>query len=193
MTSIWPIIPALFLVLLASYYSQNYAGILASPLTHTHAHTTYRGPCHYHKVTIYATGFAERGLIHTQFQDTCVLKLSVYKTPFSKSDKWWWKVHFSSPFVSYINGRTAHVYIAEGWTVLVCFHSGLFLKLVWCPQVLGWHSNDPIFPKAWQADSLLWFITWLADEFGHGFSCFMWYVKVKMAPMEVIWLFLVKK
>ena len=33
MTSIWPIIPALFLVLLASYYSQNYAGILASPLS----------------------------------------------------------------------------------------------------------------------------------------------------------------
>ena len=32
MTSISPIIPALFLVLLASYYSQNYAGILASPL-----------------------------------------------------------------------------------------------------------------------------------------------------------------
>ena len=32
MTSIWPIIPALFLVLLASYYSQNYAGILASLL-----------------------------------------------------------------------------------------------------------------------------------------------------------------
>ena len=33
MISIYPIIPALFLVLLASYYSQNYAGILASPLT----------------------------------------------------------------------------------------------------------------------------------------------------------------
>ena len=32
MTSIWPVIPALFLILLASYYSQNYAGILASPL-----------------------------------------------------------------------------------------------------------------------------------------------------------------
>ena len=32
MTSIWPIIPALFLVLLASCYSQNYAGILSSPL-----------------------------------------------------------------------------------------------------------------------------------------------------------------
>ena len=32
MTSVWPIIPALFLVHLASYYSQNYAGILASPL-----------------------------------------------------------------------------------------------------------------------------------------------------------------
>ena len=34
MTSIGPIIiPELFLVLLASYYSHNYAGILASPLT----------------------------------------------------------------------------------------------------------------------------------------------------------------
>ena len=32
MISIRPIIPALFLVLLASYYSQNYAGILASTL-----------------------------------------------------------------------------------------------------------------------------------------------------------------
>ena len=32
MTLISPIIPALFLVLLASYYSQNYVGILASPL-----------------------------------------------------------------------------------------------------------------------------------------------------------------
>ena len=30
--SVWPIIPALFSVLLAPYYSQNYAGILASPL-----------------------------------------------------------------------------------------------------------------------------------------------------------------
>ena len=36
MTSICPIIPALFLVLLASYYSQNYAGILASPLAMIH-------------------------------------------------------------------------------------------------------------------------------------------------------------
>ena len=35
MTSIWPIILVLFLVLLASYYSQNYVGILASPLTIT--------------------------------------------------------------------------------------------------------------------------------------------------------------
>ena len=35
MTSIRPIIPALFLVLLASYYSQNYAGILVSPLVVT--------------------------------------------------------------------------------------------------------------------------------------------------------------
>ena len=32
MQKLYNIIPALFLVLLASYYSQNYAGILASPL-----------------------------------------------------------------------------------------------------------------------------------------------------------------
>ena len=36
MTSIWLIIPALFLVVLAAYYSQNYAGILASPLSMLH-------------------------------------------------------------------------------------------------------------------------------------------------------------
>ena len=60
------------------------------------------------------------------------------------------KTHFSSPYVSYISGSTAHVFnTAESWTV--CFHSGLFLKPVWCPQVLGWPSNGPIFP--WQADS----------------------------------------
>ena len=36
-----------------------------------------------------------------------------------------------------------------------------------------------------------WLTTWMADEFGLAFSCFMWYMEVKMAPMEVIWLFLV--
>ena len=35
-------------------------------------------------------------------------------------------------------------------------------------------------------------VTRLVDEFDHGFSCFMWHVEVKMAPMEVIFLFLVK-
>ena len=29
----------------------------------------------------------------------------------------------------------------------------------------------------------------LADKFGHEFSCFVRYVEVKMAPMDVIWLF----
>ena len=99
------------------------------------------------------------------------------------------KTHFSSLFVSYINGSTAHVFnTAEGVTTF--FHSGLFLKPIWHPQVLGWHSNGPIFP--WQADSRLWFTTRLADKFGHGFSYFVWHLEVKMAPMEVIWLFLVK-
>ena len=96
---------------------------------------------------------------------------------------------FSLPFVSYINGPAAHVFnTAEGWTV--CFHSSLFLKPVWCPQVLRWLLNGPIFP--WQADSWLWMTTRLADQFGHGFSCTVWHVEVKLAPMEVISLFLVK-
>ena len=39
------------------------------------------------------------------------------------------KIHFSSPSVSYISAPTPHVFnTAEGWTV--CFNSGLFLKLV---------------------------------------------------------------
>ena len=84
---------------------------------------------------------------------------------------------------------TARVFnTAEGWTV--CFHSGLFIKPVWCPRVLRWPSNGPIFPR--QADSWLWFTKRLADEFVHGFSCFVWHVEVKMAPMEVIWLFFSK-
>ena len=70
------------------------------------------------------------------------------------------KTHISLPFVSYINAPTAHLFnTAEGWTV--CFHSGLFLQSVWRPRVLGWPSNNPIFP--WQADSQLWITTrdWL--------------------------------
>ena len=99
------------------------------------------------------------------------------------------KTHFSSPSISYINGPTTHVFnTAEGWTV--CFHLGLFLKPVWCPRVLGWPLNGPIFP--WQTDSWLWITTRLADEFVHGFTCFVWHVEVKMGPIEVIWLFLVK-
>ena len=79
------------------------------------------------------------------------------------------KTHFLSPFVSYINGPTVHVlYTVKGWTV--CFHSGLFLKSVWCPWVLRWTLNGPIFP--WQADNWLWITTRLADEFVHGFRCF---------------------
>ena len=99
------------------------------------------------------------------------------------------KTHFSSPFDSYINKPTAHVFnTAEGW--IVCFHGGLFLKPVCHSLVLGWPSNGLIFP--WQAYSQLWFTTRLADEFGHGFSYFVWYVEVKMASVDAIWLFLVK-
>ena len=40
-----------------------------------------------------------------------------------------------------------------------------------------------------QEDSWLWFISSLADEFSYGFSCFVWYADLKMAPMDTIWLF----
>ena len=97
--------------------------------------------------------------------------------------------HFSSPSVSYINTPIAQVFnAAEGWTVY--FHSGLFLNPVRCPWVLGWPSNGPVFP--WQADSWLWIITGLAEDFVHGFNCFVWHVEVNMAPVEAIGLFLVK-
>ena len=93
------------------------------------------------------------------------------------------KTYFSLSSVSYMIALTAHVFnTAEGRTV--CFYLGLFLKPVWHPQLFAWPSNAPIFP--WEADSWLWITTWLADEFGYGFSCFVWHVKVKMALMEVI-------
>ena len=99
------------------------------------------------------------------------------------------KTHFSSSFVSNINEPTAHVFnTAEGWTF--CFHSGLFLKPVWCPWALRWLPNSPIYH--WQADSQLWVTTQLVDGFVYEFSCFAWHVEVKIAPMEAIWLFLVK-
>ena len=96
------------------------------------------------------------------------------------------KTHFSSPSISYFNEPTAHVFnTAEGWTV---FLSGFFKPVT--SMSAWWPLNGPI--SSWQADSRLWITTWLADEFGHGFSCFVWHVEVKMAPMVVISLFLVK-
>ena len=99
------------------------------------------------------------------------------------------KTHFSLPFDNCINGPTAHVFkYCLRLNSLLSLRA--VLKPVWYPWVLGWSSNDPIF--SWQADSWLWFTTRLADEFGHGLNCFVWHMEVKMAPMEVIWLFLVK-
>ena len=75
------------------------------------------------------------------------------------------KTHFLLPFVSYIIWPTAHVFnTAECWTV--CFHSGLFFKPVWHPQVLGWTLNGITSLGKQTAD---WITTRLADEFGHGF------------------------
>ena len=72
-----------------------------------------------------------------------------------------YNTHFSLPSVSYINAPTGHLFNAAE-VLTVCFHSGLFLKLVWHPEVLGWPLNGPIFP--WQADSRLWITTWLFDK-----------------------------
>ena len=53
------------------------------------------------------------------------------------------KTHLLLPFDSYINETTAHVLnTAKGWTI--CFHSGIFLKPIWCPQVFKWPSNIPL-------------------------------------------------
>ena len=71
-----------------------------------------------------------------------------------------------------------------------CFCCGLFLRLVRRPRVYESPSNGCISP--WQADSWLLFTTQLADEFSHGFNYFVWYVEVKMTPMDAIWLVLVK-
>ena len=99
------------------------------------------------------------------------------------------KTHFSSPAISYINAPTGYLFTTtESWTV--CFHTGLFLNPVWHSWVLGQPLNGSIF--LWQADSRLWITTRLADEFAYGFSCFVWHVQVKKAPMVVISLFLVK-
>ena len=64
----------------------------------------------------------------------------------------------------------------------------LLFQPAWCPLVLGWPLNDPIFP--WQADSRLWFTTWLPDEFGRGFNCVT--CGGENVPMDAIWLLLVK-
>ena len=65
-----------------------------------------------------------------------------------------------------------------------CFYLGLFLRLVRSLWVLGWPLND--FLSSWQARSQLYFVIWLADEFVHGFSCFVWLAEVKMALMDTI-------
>ena len=71
-----------------------------------------------------------------------------------------------------------------------CFCCGLFLGPVRRPRVFGWPSNGYISldkqtagcnsPHDWPG------------VFGHGFSCFVWYVEVKITPMDAIWLVLVK-
>ena len=68
-----------------------------------------------------------------------------------------------------------------------CFCCSLFMRLVIRPRALGLPSNGCISP--WQADSCQAVIHhttgWLVD---HGFSWFVWYVEVKMVPMDAIWL-----
>ena len=65
-----------------------------------------------------------------------------------------------------------------------CFWCGLFLRLVGHSRVLRSPLNGSISP--WQADSRLCFITWLAYEFGHGVSCFVWNLELKTASSDAI-------
>ena len=70
-----------------------------------------------------------------------------------------------------------------------CFCCGLFLRLSRCclqmPPYSPWQVRR-------QPTVIHHMTQWAADEFGHGFSCYVWYVEVKTAPMDAIWLFLVK-
>ena len=99
-----------------------------------------------HKLITKHTLHSRVKLIITQNLDCCfpkmwpdLLKAVLYTHSF--------KTHFLSPFVSYINGPTAHVLnTAEAWTG--CFHSGLFFKPVWHPQVLVLSLNGPRLPLA---------------------------------------------
>ena len=100
------------------------------------------------------------------------------------------KIHFSPSNNSCTHWLTIQAGI-DAESCVGCFCCGLFLRPVRCPRVLGSSSNGYISP--WQADSRLYFTTRLADEFGYGFSCFVWYVMVKMAPMDAIWLVLVRR
>ena len=117
------------------------------------------------------------------------LKKCIYVTGFAKKVLYMhsFKEHLLSPFDSYMNGPTAHVFnTTENQTV--CFHSGLFSSLSDVHRCSGGIQMALSFLDKQTAD---WLMTWMADEFGLGFSCFVWHMEVKMAPMEVIWLFLV--
>ena len=67
------------------------------------------------------------------------------------------------------------------------FTRAFFLSMSDIHKYSTWSLNSPIF--SWQTDSRLWIITQLVNEFGHKFCHFVWYVEVKMASVEVKWLF----
>ena len=98
------------------------------------------------------------------------------------------KIHFSPSHDS----CTYYIANISGWyqcwklpRLLCC---GLFLSPVRYPRVLGWSLNGSI--SSGLTASLLWITTRLAGKVEHGCSCFVCYVELKIAPADVIWLFL---
>ena len=74
--------------------------------------------------------------------------------------------------------------VAQATFAVACFWGLLDIyKCLGCLQM----ASYPLDKQTASCNS-----TWLAVEFGHKFSCFVWYVEVKMASMDAIWWFLVK-
>ena len=96
------------------------------------------------------------------------------------------KSHFSLPFDKYNNRLTVHAYtIAKVLTV--CIYWGLIHRPVWRPPVLGWSVNGYNFPS--QAVSQQRITTGLAGETGYRCCCILWYMELKTAWIDAIWLY----
>ena len=121
--------------------------------------STYTHTLYTHIVWIYVTGSEKSQLPLTQQQDTCV----TIKWLTNNSDKYWcWQ-------------------LPRVLLLLLVFKAWQLSTSAWV--VFKWHH----LPLTSRQPAVIYHMTgW---EFGHGFSYFVWYVEVKMSPMDAIWLF----